>query len=62
VSAGPDLRGGRGAALISWGRATESRVLLLFWKSFILGCKYLLERPSLSFFVFFYKIIYCQFS
>jgi hypothetical protein len=31
VNAGPDLRGGRGAALISWGRATESRVLLLFW-------------------------------
>jgi hypothetical protein len=55
VSAGPDLRGGRGAALIIWGRATESRVLLLFWKSFILGCKYLLERPSLSFFVFFTK-------
>jgi hypothetical protein len=53
VSAGPDLRGGRGTALISWGQATESHVLLLFWKSFILGCTYLLEGPSLSFFVCF---------
>jgi hypothetical protein len=25
VSAGPDFRGGRGAALISWGRAMKSR-------------------------------------
>jgi hypothetical protein len=47
------------AALISWGRATESRASLLFWKLFILGCIYLLERPSLSFYVSFYKIIYC---
>jgi hypothetical protein len=31
------------------GEATESHVWLLFWKSFILGCIYLLERPSLSF-------------
>jgi hypothetical protein len=54
VSAGPDLRGGRGAALISWGRATESRVSLLFWELFILGCIYLSERPSLSFFVCFF--------
>jgi hypothetical protein len=59
VSAGPDLRGGRGTSLISLGPATESRVSLLFWKSFILGCIYLLEQPSLSFFVCFYKIIYC---
>jgi hypothetical protein len=56
VSAGPDLRGDRGASLISWGQATESRGCLLFWYSFILGCIYLLERPSLSFFgVFFTK-------
>jgi hypothetical protein len=26
VSAGPDLRGGRGATLIGWGRATKSQI------------------------------------
>jgi hypothetical protein len=32
----PDLRGGHGAAVVNWGRATESRVYLIL-KSFGFG-------------------------
>jgi hypothetical protein len=59
VSAGPDLRGGCGAALISWGAGNRESCLIIVLEVIYLWL-YIFIRVAVSvIFVCFYTIIYC---
>jgi hypothetical protein len=59
MSAGPDLRGGRGAALISWGGGDGESCFIIVLEV-IYSWLYIFIREAVSvIFVCFYTIIFC---
>jgi hypothetical protein len=58
VSAGPDLRGGRGAALISWGAGNGESCLIIVLEV-IYPWLYIFIRVAVSVIFVCFCIIYC---